>query len=336
MSETPIRAPNRSMLIRVIGTLIALTLLVYLLSQQGWEQIRDALQQIPLWRIALAFGLITVSRFAVAARWQVLLRSSGFSIHYRSTLKITYAGLFASNFLPTTIGGDVVRLAGVAQLGFDAAICTASIIVDRLIGMAGMLMTLPIGIASIMRAQFSPSQNSFFFQLSMTVSLSNIVKKIWVKILGLAQRTIGALGLWTKKPRALGISFLFTGLHMFCIFGATYLFLTGMGEDISMTTIAGLSGLVYFITLLPFTINGYGLQEISMTYVYYSLGDVSLENSLTTALLLRTLVIIASLPGALYVSKMLSGVGGKSSTHSNNQEDKSSIPPHEIRDGTKQ
>ncbi|GAH45207.1 unnamed protein product, partial [marine sediment metagenome] len=109
MSETPIRAPNRSMLIRVIGTLIALSLLLYLLSQQGWEQIRDALQQISLWRIALAFGLITVSRFAVAARWHVLLRSSGLSIPYRSTLKITYAGLFASNFLPTTIGGDVVR-----------------------------------------------------------------------------------------------------------------------------------------------------------------------------------------------------------------------------------
>jgi hypothetical protein len=324
------------MLIRVIGTLIALTLLIYLLSQQGWEQIRDALQQIPLWRIVLAFGLITVSRFAVAARWHVLLRSSGLSIPYRSTLKITYAGLFASNFLPTTIGGDVVRLAGVVQLGFDAAICTASIIVDRLIGMAGMLMTLPIGIASIMRTQFSPSQNSFLFQLSMTVSLTNIVKRIWGKILLLAQRTIGALGLWTKKPRVLGISFLFTCLHMFCIFGATYLLLTGMGEDISMTTIAGLSGLVYFITLLPFTINGYGLQEISMTYVYYSLGEVSLENSLTTALLLRTLVMIASLPGALYVSKMLSGVEGKRSIHSNNQEDKSSAPPHEIRDGTKQ
>ena len=170
----------------------------------------------------------------------------------------------------------------------------------------------------------------------MAVPLSTIVKKIWVKTLGLAQRIIGALDLWTKKPRALGISFLFTGLHMFCIFGATYLLLTGMGEDISITTIAGLSSLVYFITLLPFTINGYGLQEISMTYVYYSLGEVSLENSLTTALLLRTLVMIASLPGALYVSKMLSTVGGKSSIHSNNQEDKSSAPPHEIRDGTKQ
>ncbi|MFC2052879.1 lysylphosphatidylglycerol synthase transmembrane domain-containing protein [Chloroflexota bacterium] len=335
MSETPIRAPNRSMLIRVIGTLIALTLLVYLLSQQGWEQIRDAVQQIPLWRIVLAFGLITVSRFAVAARWQVLLRSSGFSIQYRSTLKITYAGLFASNFLPTTIGGDVVRLAGGVQLGFDAAICAASIIVDRLVGMAGMLLTLPIGIASIIRTQFSPSQNPFFFQLSMAVPLSNLVKKIWVKTLELAQRIIGALGLWSKKPRALGISFLFTCLHMFCIFGATYLLLAGMGEDISMKTIAGLSGLVYFITLLPFTINGYGLQEISMTYVYYSLGEVSLENSLTTALLLRTLLMIASLPGALYVSKMLSGVGGKSSIPSNNQEDKSSAPPHEIRDGTK-
>ena len=336
MSETPIRAPNRSMLIRVIGTLIALSLLVFLLSQQGWEQIRDAILQIPLWRIVLAFGLITVSRFAVATRWHVLLRSSGLNIPYRSTLKISYAGLFASNFLPTTIGGDVVRLAGVVQLGFDAAICTASLIVDRLVGMVGMLMTLPIGITSIIKTQFSPSQNSLFFQLSITVPVSSVVKRIWIKTLNFAHRIIGALGMWIKKPRALATSFLLTCIHMLCFFGTLYLLLTSLGEDISMITIAGLFSLVYFVTLLPVSINGYGLQEISMTVAFSSLAGVSQENSLATALLFRTLVMIASLPGALYVSKMLSGVGGKSSIHSNNQEDKCSAPPHEIRDGTKQ
>jgi uncharacterized protein (TIRG00374 family) len=106
------QASRRQTVVRIFGTLIALALLVYLLSQQGWQEIATAIHQIPFWRLALALGLMFISRIAVAARWHVLLRGADLKIPFRQSLRITFAGLFASNFLPTTIGGDVVRLAG--------------------------------------------------------------------------------------------------------------------------------------------------------------------------------------------------------------------------------
>ncbi len=36
--------PSRQSALRIIGTLVALVLLVYLLSQQGWEQIWAAIR----------------------------------------------------------------------------------------------------------------------------------------------------------------------------------------------------------------------------------------------------------------------------------------------------
>ena len=89
--------------LRLFGTLLAAALLVYLLSQQGWEEIIAAIQRIPLWLLLLAFGLMMVSRFAVAGRWHVLLRSAGVWIAVGETLRVTFAGLFSTNFLPTTI-----------------------------------------------------------------------------------------------------------------------------------------------------------------------------------------------------------------------------------------
>ncbi|MCJ7660078.1 MAG: hypothetical protein MUO67_13110, partial [Anaerolineales bacterium] len=55
-------------IIRLIGTLLALVLLIYLLSQQGWEEIVYAVRRIPIWVLLLSQGLIFVSRFNISGR----------------------------------------------------------------------------------------------------------------------------------------------------------------------------------------------------------------------------------------------------------------------------
>ena len=112
--QTEKRSPNWNMIIRVGGTILALGLVVYLLSQQDWAEIREEVGQIEIWRFAAAVFLIFCSRFFYIARWHMLLRSSKIPVSFGESTRLTFAGLFASNFLPTTVGGDVVRLAGCA------------------------------------------------------------------------------------------------------------------------------------------------------------------------------------------------------------------------------
>ena len=88
---------RRSTIIRITGTLIAIGLLVYLLSQIGWEDIQRAFSKLTFSQLALAFGLIIMSRLAVSARWYVLLHSAEMKISYSQSARITFAGLFASN-----------------------------------------------------------------------------------------------------------------------------------------------------------------------------------------------------------------------------------------------
>src|SRR5262245_31462976 len=132
---------NRNFLLRLFGTLVAILLIIVLIQQEGWSEIVESLKQISPISFFLALASLLISRIFVIARWHVLLRSGGVKIPFSRTTELTLMGLFASNFLPTTIGGDVVRLTGVMQMGFDRAICLASIAADRLIGMAGMLFT---------------------------------------------------------------------------------------------------------------------------------------------------------------------------------------------------
>ncbi len=301
---------NWSLWLRLAGTLVALGLLVYLLLEQGWQEILAALQRLPLWVFLAGLVLMMVSRFAVVYRWHVLLRSAGMSIPFAETTRITFAGLFATNFLPTTIGGDVVRLAGAVRLQYDAAVSAASLIADRLVGMFGMALVVPLSFPGLFGADrvhtFLPTVRGAGTLLAAApLALPSWLRKIWNWGWGLARRMAAALGVWLRQPRALLLSLAASGVHMLCMFTLLTMLFWGMGERISFWLVAGLYSLVYFVIMLPFSINGYGLQELSMTYIFSTLGGVSVQSSLAVALLFRTLMMLASLPGAAFVPGLL-------------------------------
>lgn len=292
-------------LIRWMGTILAFGLVVYLLYQQGWDQIWGAVRQIGVERFAIAIGLMAVSRLMMVGRWYVLMISSEEKFTLVDGLRLTFAGLFANNFLPSTIGGDVVRLAGAVQVGYNGAISAATLIVDRLVGMFGMALTLPIG---LYRAFQVPNLFASFVYLRAPVaagflpaSVTNLWEKIRIKGKALFKRLIEAVALCVRRPQALLISLFFTLFHMLCFFGILWVLLDGMNDPVPYWLISGLWSLVYFVTLIPISINGLGVQEVAITFAFSTLGGASESNTLTLALLFRTLVMLASLPGALFI-----------------------------------
>jgi uncharacterized membrane protein YbhN (UPF0104 family) len=298
--------------VRLIGTILAILLMVYLLSRQGWNEIGEAIVRIEIWRFVLAFGLIMVARLAVTGRWYVLLRSGGIRVSFAQTLRLTLAGLFATNFLPSTVGGDVVRLAGAVQLGFDGAVSTASLVMDRLVGMMGMALILPVGVLGLLQpgtlTTFSRPSGSEYSAGMTAFTLTSWGPKLWERLRSLLLRTLEALKVWIRQPTALFGALLFTFIHMVCLFGSMTVLLTGMGESVVIWLVGGVWSLVYFITLLPVSINGLGIQEVSIAFIFSNFAGVSESNGLILALLVRTLLMLSSLPGALFLPGILPGV----------------------------
>ncbi len=301
MNPPALRAGRVSWL-RLAGTGLALVLLVYLLGSQGWGELVAAFRQIAPWRLALALVLMGVSRLAVAARWHKLLASGGLPVSFRQALRINFAGLFASNFLPTTVGGDLVRLAGGLQLHMDAAVVTASLIADRLVGMAGMALMIPFALP-VLWNQGAQTLAPGPWQAGL--ALPGWLGWAYRKSTELLRRLYQAMVLWLRQPGALLAALAFSGLHMVCLFSSLWLLLDGMGQHLSYWTIGGLYSLVYFVTLIPISINGYGLQEVSMTLIFSNLGRAPVSAGLTVALLFRTLMMAASLPGVFFVPDIL-------------------------------
>jgi len=286
---------NRQTIVRALGSLLALGLLIVLLEEEGDGELFSALRRVSIGYFLAALGALFISRLFAAARWHVLLQSAGVEIPFLRSLSLTFTGNFSSNFLPTTIGGDVVRLAGAIQLGYDRAICLASLVADRLMGLAGMALALPLGLIPI-------------FSLNSGVSQALALSVLFQKGLDFAKRTLASFSIWMKNPFALGVSLFAAFGNMVFIYLSIYLLLIGIGRPVSYWLVAGMYTLTYFVTLVPISINGLGVQELSMTYLLIQLGGLSSSESAMVALLTRLLFILASLPGAFSLPSVLSAV----------------------------
>jgi len=98
---------------------------------------------------------------------------------------------------------------------------------------------------------------------------------------------------------------------MLFIFSAVYFLIEGLGGHVDFWLVAGLWSLSYFITLIPISINGYGLQELSLTYLFLHIGGLSTATSLSMAVLIRIVFMLASLPGALFLPSILLAISSQ-------------------------
>lgn len=291
------RAQNRrQFILRGLGTLLAIALIFILVREEGWDEVRAAFQNLSLGRFLAGLGVILVSRFFVATRWYVLLRSGNVNMSYSRAVMLTFTGLFSTNFLPTTIGGDVVRLAGAMQMGYDRAVCLASIAADRLIGMFGMLFVLPFGLPA---ALSSVSQSGL--QAGAFMSFVNRSTKF-------VKRTLQTFSIWLRQPAALLASLGCTFGHMLCTFLAMAILIEGFGSHVDFWLISGLWSVSYFVTLIPISINGFGIQELSLTYLFSTAGGLSATTSLAVAVMIRLLYLVTSLPGAATLPSVLAAM----------------------------
>ncbi len=293
---------NRRLALRWTGTIFSLLLLAWVFYSSRADiavAIKNAASPATLVNVLIAAGLILLSRLSTVARWHTLLRAAGIPIPFADTLRLTFAGLFGSNFLPTSVGGDVVRLAGAMQMGYDRAICLASIAVDRLVNMTGMSLAAPLGIYQL-------------FQAAPAAAQSITLVTLWDKSWGFVRKTLSSLTIWLKKPLSLLIAFAFTAGNLLCTAGAYFFLIQGMGGNLPYWQAIGLVSVGYFLGLMPFTINGYGWHETIMITLFTQVAGVNSGTTAVVVVLQRLLMMLASLPGALTLPGIMAKMDGKS------------------------
>ncbi len=91
-------------------------------------------------RLAIAFSFHFVALFVSLIRWQLLLRPLGIRLSWFAVGWVYMMGGFFNSFLPTSIGGDAVRILKTGEWSGHPAEATVSVVVERWTGLIAFLL----------------------------------------------------------------------------------------------------------------------------------------------------------------------------------------------------
>ncbi len=309
------RLGSTGRLIRWVGTLVSSGLFFWLLARQNWAETWRSLSHTPFWLIPLVFFLYFSAMVLNSLRWNTLLRAQGIRVPFLELVKIVITGAFASNFLPSTVGGDSVRIVSLTRYEASWTLSVASVVIDRLLNVLAMITVLPLSYAVFGgsgSALERPLLVGDLFQKYSRVgriplvfggvqATSGWVAKWRLWLAGWLGRLWGILQKWLQTPRSLLVAFLLSWLSSFVVFVAVWVLARGLDMSISLIQVMGAMALTYLVSLLPISINGYGVREIAVTTLYMQIG-ATLEQASTLAVVTRFVLLIETLPGALWLS----------------------------------
>ncbi len=278
--------------IRWIGTLVSLALFIWLISRQKWDVVLAKATGIPAWILLLVLVLYLLSFGFNTLRWCILLWAQEVRITFWQAFRISWAGNFASQFLPSTIGGDGLRVVGIFRYTDRKVIAIGSVILDRITNMVAWVCLIPVPWLI-----FGASLGKLFSGAALAAPPGWLRRQFGHYF----PKVVAAFKTWAWHPWAFAYAFLAAWPSNLLPMAGLYLIARQLGMDVSFWQVIGVQTITYFITVLPISFNGWGLREVTYTTLYIALG-ATLEQASTLALVTRFLMILATVPGALWLS----------------------------------
>src|SRR5687768_15910381 len=104
-----------------------------------------------LW-MGAALAMYALMLFVSAWRWRLLLQVQTVDVSLSTLTKSFLVATFFNNFLPSNIGGDVVRVADTAPFAGSKTLATTVVLLDRLLGLIALLAVAAV--ASVLAARW--------------------------------------------------------------------------------------------------------------------------------------------------------------------------------------
>jgi glycosyltransferase 2 family protein len=310
----PASSARRTLLVLAkIG--VSAALLVWLVSRSDaprlWEYVRSASVS---WLVA-ALGLYLLMILASAWRWGLLLDAQGVRVSSSALTQSFLVATFFNNFLPSNIGGDVVRIADTAKPAHSRTLAALVVLIDRGIGLLGLVLLAAVAatVAARSGGPAGPISSVWLwagFAGAMVACAPAILRPGLVERLLQPLRALHPEWVGARLQRLTGVLRQFRrtpGALVGCFLGAVavqallVLFYEAVarsiGVPISPWHMAVVVPISFLVQMLPLSVNGFGLREATFSFYFTRLG-LPLEAALVVSLLGAGLVMVFSLSGA--------------------------------------
>lgn len=274
--------------------------IVYLAFRIDWGAFLQHLREMNLFFVTLSFATVIASIIVSGYKWYILCKLHG-NVSFHECFRWYYIGFFSNNFLPGSIGGDILRIFFASKkLGSQQAI--ASVTVERLFAGIALLTCSVTGFIFFRAGGSVHLQILVFITILILVysfifakPFQQIVKKLVGEKVAPFYETIET---YKQHKGTLGKLIILSFAFQLCyIFVSSFLFLA---LDVTVPFIAqvGFISLISILTMIPISINGIGVREGAYVFLFATLG-VAESISLAVSLMFFVLVLIGTSIGGI-------------------------------------
>jgi glycosyltransferase 2 family protein len=268
---------------------------------------------------ALAIYLTTV--LVGVWRWRLLLDAQAVEVAPRTLAGSFLVALFFNNFLPSNIGGDVIRIRDTVKPARSKTLATVVVLTDRVLGLMGLVLVAALGAtvgagAAHGQTPIWPSWLWAGFLIAAALSAPAVLAPSGVGRLlqpltvfhpewvgGRIEVLTAILARFRDRPSALvgcfsGAVFVQSGIVVFYL-AVAY----ALRVDVGPWDLAVIVPMSFIVQLLPVSVNGFGVREATFSFYFSRLG-LPIESALLVSLVATGLVMLFSLTGAAtYVAR---------------------------------
>lgn len=304
----------RFMLKWIAKLAFSVALLGLLLSSVNIDQLTERLSSIHIGALSLASLLIVIAIVLRAYRWRVITLAYGGTLSLWTSFQLIQMGNFVGQVLPASIGGDVVRAWGGYRSGLALRVSIHTILLDRIFGFGTLLIITLLAVPGLFFLIDDTAMLAVLgsFALVGLLVLSGIimVDKVaawlpWAKLRQevefLSSDARKFIGKWNAS---IPVVFASVITHLLSIV-AVMIIASGIGVIIPLYELVLLLPPVMFLTMMPFSMAGWGIREGAMVFALGYIG-VPREEAFAISVLMGIVAMIVSLPGGAFMIKDMS------------------------------
>ncbi|MBW8877647.1 MAG: flippase-like domain-containing protein [Acidobacteria bacterium] len=285
-------AASRARLGLVLRVAVSAALVAWILARTPLREVAAACRSADLRFVLLAIAINPLGYLTSVRRWRLLIRAQGGDASLSCLVRSFLVGVFFNNFLPSTIGGDTVRVVATARTGMGRARAVAVVVVDRFVGLLALMLFAALGLA-------------------VSGRLHDRVPDLYAWVLGGAALLVVAAALlflptgrlsrflvFQGKGRVLAGAFAWSLALQALVVLNLYLLARALHVAIPLPVFFLIVPLALFVMMLPVSINAIGVRENVWAFFLVAFG-ASASVGVALAWLDYGLVLLQALVGGV-------------------------------------
>jgi uncharacterized protein (TIRG00374 family) len=310
---------SRSLLITLVKAIVSIGLLWLLFSRVDVSRLWGVARQASLVWLAFALLLYLAMLLASALRWGVLLRAQHVRLPFSFLTQSFLVATFFNNFLPSNIGGDVIRIADSAKAAGSKTLATTVVLIDRGLGVLGLALIAATGATIMQRMAVGPVGPGILWAgfclgaivatpaLLMPEAVTKLLQPLrvfhreWVD--ERIEKLTYALTRFKETPAALAACFAGAVVVQAILVLFYVAIARSMNIQIGFAELAVIVPVSFIVQMVPLSVNGFGVREATFGFYFTRLG-LPLEQALVVSFVGAALIMLFSLSGGVaYLSR---------------------------------